>query len=117
MQIEVDDGSQITQYYVCISNIPKYIAMLKKCTYSELLWSVFSRIWTEYEESRKIRSRITPNTDTFHAVLSKRVLEWLGILVSCKSDGVNESEARESKKFIGLIMLITIQEVNMKVSW
>ena len=24
--------------------------MRKKCTYSELLWSVFSRIWTEYRE-------------------------------------------------------------------
>ena len=31
----------------------------KKCPYSELLWSEYG----------KIRIRITPNTDTFHAVL------------------------------------------------
>ena len=45
-------------------------ALRKKCPYSELFWSVFSRIWTEYEEIRsiKIRTRITPNTDTFYAV-------------------------------------------------
>ena len=46
----------------------------KKCPYSELLWSVFSRIWTEYgeicfqSEFGKIRSRMTQNTDTFDAV-------------------------------------------------
>ena len=47
----------------------------KKCPYSELFWSAFSRIRTEYGEIRSIRSkcekmraRITPNTDTFHAV-------------------------------------------------
>ena len=34
----------------------------KKCPYSELFWSVFSSIQTEYGE-------ISPNTDTFHAVL------------------------------------------------
>ena len=36
-----------------------------KCPYSGLFWSVFSRIRTEYG---KIRTRITPNTGTFHAV-------------------------------------------------
>ena len=43
----------------------------KKCPYSELFWPVFSRIWTEYHiqsECGKIRTRITPNTDTFHTV-------------------------------------------------
>ena len=34
-------------------------ALRKKCPYSELFWSVFSRIWI----------RITPNTNTYHAVL------------------------------------------------
>ena len=36
-----------------------------QCPYSELFWSAFSRIRTEYGE-------ITPNTDTFHAVLAGR---------------------------------------------
>ena len=35
----------------------------EKCPYSELFWSVFSRIQSEYQ---KIWTRITPNTDTFH---------------------------------------------------
>ena len=52
----------------------------KKCPYSELIWSVISRIRSEYGEIRRIslysvrmreiRTRITPNTDTFHAVKS-----------------------------------------------
>ena len=48
-----------------------------KRPYSKFFWSVFSHIRTEYEEvslriqsnCRKIRTRKTPNTDTFHAVL------------------------------------------------
>ena len=38
----------------------------KKCPYSELLWSVFSRIWTEYGEIRGISLfsvRIRENTE------------------------------------------------------
>ena len=54
----------------------------KLCPYSELFWSAYSRIRTEYGEIQnievfrrigsiqsecgKIRTRITPNTDTFH---------------------------------------------------
>ena len=37
----------------------------EKCPYSELLWSAFFRIPTQYGE---IRIRITPNTETFQAV-------------------------------------------------
>ena len=78
-------------------SMPK-LSLLKKCPYSELFWSVFSRIQTEYGEIRsysgpyfpafglnterysvslhiqsecgKIRTRITPNTDTFYAVIA-----------------------------------------------
>ena len=39
--------------------------MREKCLYLELFWSAFSRIRTEYG---KMRTRITPNTDTFNAV-------------------------------------------------
>ena len=55
-----------------------HCAKNKKCPYSELFWSIFSRIWTEYGEiwvSLRIKSecgkmwtRVTPNTDIFHAV-------------------------------------------------
>ena len=41
-------------------------ALRKRCRDSELFWSVFFRIRTEYG---KMRTKITPNTDTFHAVL------------------------------------------------
>ena len=61
------------------------MSLRKKCPYSELFWSAlsaFSRIWIEYGEIRsispylvqmwenagKMRTRITPNTDTFYAV-------------------------------------------------
>ena len=53
-----------------------FFALRKKCPYSELFWSAFSRIRTEHgvslriqSECGKIRTRITPNTETFHAVL------------------------------------------------
>ena len=55
------------------------VILRKKCLYSELFWSVFSRIRTDYgeiwislriqSECGKISSRITPNTDSFYAVL------------------------------------------------
>ena len=39
----------------------------KKCPYSELFWSVFSSIWTEYGEiqSARIRFIFSPNTGRF----------------------------------------------------
>ena len=45
-------------------------SLRKKCPYSELFWSAFSRIRTEYgeilrSECGKTRTRITPHTDTF----------------------------------------------------
>ena len=47
--------------------------LCKKCPYSELFWSAFSRIRTKYGEilnpnAGKCWTRITPNTDTFHLV-------------------------------------------------
>ena len=47
----------------------------EKCPYSELFWSVFTRIRTEYVFSPNAgkcgpESRITPNTDTFYAVIN-----------------------------------------------
>ena len=51
----------------------------EKCPCSELFWSAFSRIRTEYgdiysvslriqSECEKMQSRITPDKDTFYAV-------------------------------------------------
>ena len=54
-----------------------YLVLRKKCPYSELFWSAYSRIRTEYGEilrispySVRMRTRITPNTDTFYAMLT-----------------------------------------------
>ena len=38
------------------------MALREKCSYSEILWSAFSGIRTEYG---KMRTRMTLNTDTF----------------------------------------------------
>ena len=46
--------------------ILNYFTLQKKCPYSELFWSVFSRIWTEYGETRSISPysvRMRENTD------------------------------------------------------
>ena len=56
--------------------------MRKKCPYSQIFWSVFFRIQTEYggvslriqSEWGNVRTRITPNTDTFHAVFNNNFL-------------------------------------------
>ena len=56
-----------------------FTTLRKNCPYLELFCFVFSRIWTETErysaslriqsECGKIQTRITPNTNTFFAVL------------------------------------------------
>ena len=47
-----------------------------KCPYSEFFWSVFSRIWNGYGDSRskcgKILTTKTLSTGTFYAVLMSR---------------------------------------------
>ena len=60
------------------------------CSYSELFWSVFSHIWTEYGEIRPITlysvgmpkntDHKTPNTDTFYAININQRFTWLPIL-------------------------------------
>ena len=74
-------------YKVCSSKKTRNVAFFifiygfytlrEKCPHSELFWSVFSHIRSEYgeirsifripSECRKMHTRITPNTDTFHA--------------------------------------------------
>ena len=68
--------SRCCSYYLLLLTY-LYLSLREKCPYSELFWSVFSRIRTEYEglvfsriqsKCGKIWTRKTPNTDTFHAV-------------------------------------------------
>ena len=64
-----------------------------KCPYSELFWSAFFRIRTE---CRKIRTRITPNTNTFHAAIV-RVVKWNRVVkrnIHCFTSSPGKSDKR-----------------------
>ena len=65
-------------------NLKRRNALREKCPYSELFWSLFSGIRTEYGEilhiqskCGKMRTRITPNTDTFNAVIKCKRKDWI----------------------------------------
>ena len=72
----INQQNEIKNFIKIDINFPKmtqskFLTLREKCPYSELFWSGFSRIQTEYgeqSECRKMRTRITPNTDTFYAV-------------------------------------------------
>ena len=56
---------------------PRSGSRRKKCPYSEFFWSVYSRIWSQYGDLQskysysvqigEIRTRKSPNTDTFYS--------------------------------------------------
>ena len=67
------------QWFYRVVNMPEktshwlsLYSVHKKCPHSELFSSAFSRIRTEYGQIRSNENtdRITPNTDTFHVVIS-----------------------------------------------
>ena len=79
------------------------LALHRKSSYSELFWSVFSRIWTEYGEMLriqsncvKIRTRITPNKDTFDAVYYGKTCRHLNVRVG-KRSGISPLTGKMSK--------------------
>ena len=49
---------------------------------------------------------------TFQNMLSLRVLEWLVILVGCKTKGINELDARETKN--SLVSLCSFKRLTLK---
>ena len=79
--------------YACVANNNqnKDIWLREKCPYSKLFWSTFSRIRTEYgeilislriqSECGEIRTRKTPNTNTFRAVFG--AIYWSFLYVQC----------------------------------
>ena len=57
------------------ANLLSHNALREKCPYSELSWSGFFRIPSKYgeilqSECGKMRTRITPNTDTLYTVIA-----------------------------------------------
>ena len=96
--------------------------LCEKCPYSEIFWSVFSRIWTEYEEIRSVSpySVIMPenkdqkNSEYGHfsrsatEMFGKRWLkEYLSALTERKSWQV------ENRNFkIGDLVLISVEKMH-----
>ena len=81
ISVKLNDVNEIKliQRFVCSFLIK---SLRKKCPYSKFFWSVFSQFWTEYKKIRsispysrkygirefeKIRTKKTPNADTFHS--------------------------------------------------
>ena len=66
-------------FYLPSLILNQFFTLRKKWPYSVLFWSAFSRIRTEYG---KIRTRITPNTDTFRqcSLIDKKGLKLVFIL-------------------------------------
>ena len=64
----------LSQVFISCSASLTVFTLHKKCPYSELFWSAFSRIRIGYGEIRmwknaeKMRTRITPNTDILRSV-------------------------------------------------
>ena len=59
----------------------KLLPLRKKCPYSELFWS----------ECGKIRTRITPNTDTFYVVyLGWRIIIDFQVPFTCNDEGPSD---------------------------
>ena len=99
-------------------------SLRKKCPYSVLLWSAFSRIQTEYSESLRIQSecgkmriRITPNTDNEAKLKNKgSILEELKrckyylflLTISCYLGGNSFISFRDVAQYNFLVVLAYI---------
>ena len=63
---QINTGLFTSYFILSFLTVVKLVLPLReKCPYSELFWSAFPCIQTGYV---KTRTRITPNTYTFHAV-------------------------------------------------
>ena len=91
-----------------LHNTSKCFSLRKKCLYSELFWSAFSRIRTEYGETPvslriqikggKMWTRITPNTGTFYALLKNFPQEFSRVLLSMLSRYIYVFLPKKEKK-------------------
>ena len=77
VEVNCDFNVQLVTTHASANSSWRHSSTLhKKCPYSEIFWSVFSRIRTEYgviripSEGGKIRTRITPNPDTYYTLES-----------------------------------------------
>ena len=66
--VSITNFADVFPLDLLIFAVSAYDTLRKMCPYSELFWFAFSRVRTEHGEIRSMRSRITPNMDTFHAV-------------------------------------------------
>ena len=84
----------------------------EKCPYSVLFWSVFSRIRTEYGEmwsispylvQMRMQTRVTPNTDTFYAVI---VRTWTSPDSTDSADATDSADSTDSVSFTLLLKVL-----------
>lgn len=64
------------------------IALREECLYSEIFWSVSSRIQYKWG---KIRTKKIQNTDTFHPVIVAKIFHWYAKRLP-KSPDINSFE-------------------------
>ena len=107
------DNHPITSSLKILAYTTSISALRVKCPYWELYWSEFSRIQTEYREilrisvslhiqseCGKIRTRITLNTDTFHAVQDWQInLRYILHLVSFILDFSEDPSLKRSPSY------------------
>ena len=65
---KIVSGWKLLTIFVKGSILNAWLALREKCPYSEIFWSIFSRIWTEYGEGEMLRIsqysvRMRENTD------------------------------------------------------
>ena len=83
--IDLQKSKALLYFFAGSQKILPRPSLREKCPESELFWSAFSRIWTEYgeilciqSECGKMRFGITPNMDTFYAVVITEKLKHFG---------------------------------------
>ena len=85
--IEQYDFSYVStsgQWFSSLISRCRKVTLLRKCPYSDLFWSAFSRIWNEsylriQSKCGEMWTRVAPNTDTFHAVwVSNKLFPFVG---------------------------------------
>ena len=86
----------------------------EKCSYSELFCSAFSHIQSEW---REMRTRITPNTDTFYAVILKYLKNAspIGIVFLQERHSSQKVEIRWNGEFKGQIFFSNTEQLLLVV--
>ena len=88
---------------------PATSALRKKCQFSELCWSAFSRIWTEYGEIRSVDLDLKSSMHSSHK--NSKILELFNknSIVDLTIDEILTELGNESEIHNGNILLLPLQ--------